>query len=313
MPYGSGKYTYELVDGWAKLPEGWSFKDVSSVTTDAQDRVYVLNRGGHPVMVFDREGNFLYSWGEGLFQRAHGSGMGPDGSIYCTDDILHVVYKFTPEGKLLQTLGNKGQPSDSGYVADYADFFWSLTTIVRGAPPFNRPTGVAVTDSGVIYVSDGYGNARVHKFSPEGELLLSWGEPGYKTGHFRLPHDIWVDRQERVWVPDRENSRIQIFNAQGKFLSQWEDLIRPTDLFIDDEGTVYVCELCERVSIFSNDGKLLSRWSNNEGTDMAKALFLAPHTIAVDSRGDIYVGDVSYAGKGVDRGSKVVQKFARKT
>ncbi|MDP6042957.1 MAG: peptidyl-alpha-hydroxyglycine alpha-amidating lyase family protein [Dehalococcoidales bacterium] len=313
MIYGSGQYTYELVDGWAKLPSEWTFKDVCSVTTDAQDRVYLLNRGEHPVVVFDREGNFLYSWGEDLFTRAHGSGMGRDGSIYCTDDMLHVVYKFTLEGKLLQTLGNKRQPSDTGYAADHTDFFWSLTTIARSAPPFNRPTGVAVAGSGAIYVSDGYGNARVHKFSPEGELLLSWGEPGYEPGHFRLPHDIWVDRQERVWVPDRENSRIQIFSAQGEFLTQWEDFIRPTDLFIDEEGTVYVCELCERVSIFNSDGQPLARWGNGAGKDMAKTLFIAPHTIAVDSRGDVYVGEVSYTGNGIDRGARTVQKFARKT
>jgi len=313
MSYGSGKYTYELVDGWAKLPGEWTFKDVGSVTTDAQDRVYIFSRSEHPMSVFDREGNFLYSWGEEIFQRPHGSGMGPDGTIYCTDDELHVVYKFNLEGKLLQTLGKKGQPSDTGYVMDYSEFFWSLTTIKRGAPPFNRPTGVAVADSGTIYVADGYGNARVHKFSPEGELLLSWGEPGYKTGQFRLPHDIWVDKQERVWVPDRENSRLQIFDAQGKFLDQWEDIIRPTDLFIDDEGTVYVCELCERVSIFSSDGKPLSRWGNSAGKDPAKALFIAPHTITVDSRGDVYVGEVSYASKKIDKGSRTIQKFARKT
>ncbi|MEE8318795.1 MAG: hypothetical protein V3R36_04055, partial [Dehalococcoidales bacterium] len=90
MPYGTGEYTYELVDGWAKLPPDWSFKDVTGVTIDAQDRVYVLNRGEHPVIVFDRDGNLLKTWGEGLFENAHGAGIGPDGSIYCTDDHLHV-------------------------------------------------------------------------------------------------------------------------------------------------------------------------------------------------------------------------------
>ncbi len=313
MPFGSGKYTYELVDGWAKLPEGWSFKDVCGLAIDSQDRVYALNRGAHPVIVFDREGNLLTSWGEGLFKRAHGAGIGPDGAIYCTDDELHVVYKFTPEGKLLQTLGNKSQPSDTGYVQEWFDFFWSLTTIKRGGPPFNRPTGVAISSSGEIYVSDGYGNARVHKFAPDGTLLLSWGEPGYATGQFRLPHFIWVDKQERVWVADRENSRIQIFNAQGEFLNQWEDLIRPTDICIDDDGIVYISELCQRVSLFSDDGKRVTSWSNEGGKDTEKLLFIAPHTIVVDSHGDIYVGEVSMTGSGVDRGPRTMQKFARKT
>ncbi len=312
MLYGAGKYTYELVDGWAKCPEGWSFFDVCGLSIDSQDRVYVFNRGAHPVAVFDREGNLLTSWGEGFFKRAHGSCVGPDGSIYCTDDGNHTVSKFTPDGKLLLTLGNKDQPSDTGYVQEWFDFFWSLTTIKRGGPPFNRPTGIALSSSGEIYVSDGYGNARVHKFTPDGTLLFSWGEPGSALGQFRLPHSIWVDKQEHVWVVDRENNRIQIFNAQGEFLSQWIDLSRPTDIFIDDEKTVYVSELCLRVSIFTNDGRLLARWDGG-GKDKETALFIAPHTIAVDSRGDLYVGEVSVTYSGVDRGSRTVQKFARRT
>ncbi len=311
MSYGAGKYTYELVDGWAKLPEGWSFLDVGGISIDSQDRVYILNRSAHPVMVFDREGNFLTSWGEGLFKRAHGSGVGSDGSIYCTDDKNHTVRKFTPEGKLLMTLGNEDQPSDTGYVQDWFDFFWSLTTITRGGPPFNRPTGVALSPSGEIYVADGYGNARIHKFSPDGRLLLSWGEPGYAPGQFRLPHNIRVDKQERVWIPDRENSRIQIFDAQGKFLDQWEDVFRPTDVFIDGDGIVYVAELCLQVSIFTPEGKLLARWGNEEGQDQESALFLAPHAIALDSQGSIYVGDVSQTHNKIDRGSRTLRKFAR--
>lgn len=312
MSLGAGEYTYELVDGWAKYPADWTLWDATGLAIDAQDRVYVLNRGTHPVLVFDREGNLITHWGDGLFKRAHGAGVGPDGSIYCTDDELHVVYRFTPEGELLQTIGTKGQASDTGYIPEWHDFFWSLTTIDRGGPPFNRPTGVAVTPEGAIYVADGYGNARVHKFNPDGSLLFSWGEPGYLPGQFRLPHFICVDRQERVWIPDRENSRIQIFDSRGEFLDQWEDFIRPTDAQMDKDGTVYVTELCQRVSILSNDGKVLTRFGNEGGRDPNKALFLAPHTVAIDSHGDIYVGEVSGTGKKIDKGSRVIQKFARK-
>jgi len=314
MPYGSGKFTYEMVDGWAKLPKGASFLDIGGICIDAQDRVFVLNRSTeHPVMVFDREGNFLTSWGKGLFKRAHGSGVGPDGAIYCTDDKNHTVRKFTPEGKVLMTLGQEDQPSDTGYEQDWFEFFWSLTTITKGGPPFNRPTGVAITESGTIYVSDGYGNARVHKFTPDGKLLLSWGGPGYRPGEFRLPHNIAVDKQERVWVPDRENSRVQIFNSSGKFLDQWENFIRPTDVCFDDEGNVYVSELCLQVSIFSPNGKLLARLANGrQEKDPAKALFVAPHAIALDSRGDIYVGDVSWTHSKIDRGANVLRKLVRK-
>lgn len=313
MSYGSGKYTYELVDGWAKLPEGESFLDVCGLAVDSQDRVYILNRSAHPVMVFNREGNLLTTWGEGFFKRAHGSCIGPDGSVYCTDDGQHIVSKFTPQGKLLMTLGNKDQPSDTGFVHTPGMTMTAcLPTIKRSGPPFNRPTGVSISPSGDIYVSDGYGNARVHKFSADGSLLLSWGEPGDAPGQFRLPHSIWVDKQERVWVPDRENGRIQIFNARGEFLNQWTELGRPTDIFIDEAGTVYVSELTQRVSIFDGDGKLLARWGS-QGQDQETALFLAPHAIAVDSHGDIYVGEVAKTFAKVDRGSRTVQKFARKS
>ncbi len=318
MIYGTGKYKYELVDGWAKFPEGWSYIDVCGLAIDPQDRVYILSRGNHPIMVFDREGNLLTSWGEGFFKRAHGSCIGPDGSIYCTDDVTHTVSKFTPEGKLLLILGSKGQPSDTGYVREIADGRERLASIKQSGPPFNRPTGVALSSSGDIFVSDGYGNARVHKFSSDGKLLLSWGEPGTGPGQFRLVHNVWVDKQDRVWVCDRENSRIQIFDTQGKFLNQWTDVIRPTDMFIDDEDTVYVSELVRRVSIFTIDGKLLARWGtglvvrkSTDGQERNPTLFVAPHTIAVDSRGDLYIGEVVMTMGGVDRGPRTIQKFAR--
>lgn len=311
MRYGTGEYTYVLVDEWAKLTEGESFVDIGGICIDFEDRVYILNRSSHPVMAFDTEGNLLFSWGEGYFDRPHGSCIGPDGSIYCTDDENHTVSKFTYEGKLLMTLGVRGKHSDTGY-RNSPDLFEKIASITRGGPPFNRPTGVALSSSGEIYIADGYGNARVHKFSPDGKLLLSWGEPGPAPGQFRLPHSIWVDKYERVWVTDRENSRIQIFDGSGKFLTQWTDLFRPTDVFIDNEDVVYVSELCRRISIFTIDGKLLSRWGN-ENHDVRDPLFIAPHALAVDSRGDIYIGEVAMTHGKVDRGPRTVQKFARRT
>jgi len=310
MFYGAGKYRYELIGGWMKCPEEWPFIDIPMIDIDSQDRVYVLNRGAHPVMIFDREGNLLTSWGEGLFKSAHDICVDPDGSVYCTDDGNHTVRKFTPEGKLLLTLGSKNQPSDTGYVGQGG--MGKRVAVKRGGPPFNRPTGVALSSSGEIYVSDGYGNARVHKFSPEGNLLFSWGEPGNAPGQFNLPHSVRVDKQERVWVTDRENNRIQIFDARGEFLEQWTDLIRPTDIFIDDEETVYVSEMGRRVSIFTMDGELLARWGS-QGQNKETDLFVAPHSIAVDSRGDLYVGEASFALIKIDRGSRTLQKFTRRT
>lgn len=310
MEYGRGKYLYKLIDGWAKYPKEWSLIDVSGLYIDNQDKVYVINRGTKPVLVFDREGKILASWGEGFFKRVHGCYISPAGCIYCADDSNHTVSKFNQEGELLQVLGKKDQPSDTGYTRK-STLSESLSTIKRGGPPFNRPTGIAMSSKGEIYISDGYGNARVHKFTPEGVLLLSWGEPGSAPGQFRLPHSIWVDKNDHVWVADRENNRLQIFNAQGEFIDQWTDLSRPTDIYIDNEDTVYISEVIGRISIFSINGKLLARWGNKEEKDK-NALFLAPHAIAIDSHGDLYVGEVSMTHTGIDRGSKTVQKFKRK-
>ena len=311
MTFGDGDHRYELVEDWARLPAGESFRDVASVRIDADDRVFVLNRSDRPVMVFDPGGERVATWGEGEFSdRPHGMGIGPDGNVYCTDDGAHTVTGFTPDGEPLLTLGRENEPSDTGY-RDVEDSFERLASITRAAGPFNRPTGVAVADSGDIFVADGYGNARVHAFGPDGELRRSWGSPGPGEGEFRLPHSIGVDGEERVWVADRENSRIQIFDADGTFLAQWRDLIRPTDLCVDG-GTVFVSELCNRVSVFTVEGELLTRWGN-AGHAGEEPLFLAPHAVAVDSRGDVYVGEVSFTYAGTDRGARTIRKFERRT
>ena len=138
---GEIPFRFEADANWARLPEGYSWPEVAAVGCDSQDRVFVFNRGEHPVMVFDRHGSFLYSWGEGVFARAHGLTIGPDDSVYCTDDLDHTVHKFTAQGRLLQTIGVPNQPSDTGYVS--ASGANALLTIKRGAGSFNRPTRLA--------------------------------------------------------------------------------------------------------------------------------------------------------------------------
>src|SRR5262249_19178394 len=145
-------FGYTPDDHWAKLPPGYSWPEVAGVATDSRDRVFVFNRGEHPVMVFECDGKFLRSWGEGAFVRPHGITIGPDDSVYCSDDSGHVVRKFTPEGRLLLTLGTSGKPSDTG--ASGNDF----RTIRRAGPPFNYPTNLALAADGTMFVSDGYGN-----------------------------------------------------------------------------------------------------------------------------------------------------------
>jgi sugar lactone lactonase YvrE len=300
---------YELIAGWARLPEGWTFNDVCGISVDPQDNVYVLSRSDHPIMVFDCAGNLQRSWGEGFFNRAHGSCVAPDGAVWCTDDRHHIVAKFSPTGELLMTLGTKGEHSDTGYVRTF-DSWESLARIVRSGPPFNRPTGVCVADSGDVFITDGYGNACVHCFSSEGRLRLSWGGPGGKPSQFRLPHDLVLDGAERLWVVDRENSRLQVFDKAGHFLFQWTDVFRPTGVCIDSEGFVYVSELALRVTVFAPDGAVVAQFGN-PGIEKETALFHAPHSIAVDSNGDIYVGEASATYAKVDKGPNAIQKFRR--
>ncbi len=307
--YGTGNLQYELIPGWAGVADGWSFVDIGGIAVDHEDNVYVLSRSDHPVLVFDRNGAILRHWGEGFFGRAHGVRLAPDGTVFCTDDGAHFVAKFTPDGEILMTLGQRGVASDTGYYHTW-DVFQSTSTIAHAGPPFNRPTGVAITASGDLFVSDGYGNSRIHHFDAAGNLLHSWGEPGGRPGQFRLPHDVALDSRGRLLVADRENSRIQLFDQSGSLLEVWHDVIRPTGIGIDKDGLVYVSELSLRVSIFSADGALLARIAN-ASPNRDEALFLAPHTVAVDSHGDLYVGEVSKTHAGTDRGANTIHKFRR--
>ncbi|MFB6212142.1 MAG: peptidyl-alpha-hydroxyglycine alpha-amidating lyase family protein [Halobacteriales archaeon] len=308
MQYEANGRTYELLAEWAELPADESFVDIGRICID-DDRVLVLNRSDHPVMEFAPGGERVSTWGQGHFSdRPHGMGLGPDGAVYCTDDGNHTVRKFSRDGDLMMTLGTENEPSDTGY-RHASDIFERIASIDHGAGPFNGPTGVTIAESDSIYVSDGYGNARVHEFTAAGELVDSWGEPGANPGEFRLPHSITHDETDRLWVTDRENSRIQVFEPDGTFITEWTDVIRPTDLAIGD-GKVFVSELCKRLSVFTTDGELLWRWDNGDrpGDD---PLFYAPHAVAVDSAGDIYVGEVPVTVEGVDRGARTLRKFTR--
>lgn len=324
---GEGEFTFAADPHWHALPAGCELREVTAVATDSQDRAYVFNRSDrHPVLVFDRAGNYLASWGAGQFARPHGIHIDGEDNVYCTDDLDHTVKKFTIAGDLLLTLGHSGRPSATGATSvDYRD-------IRRAGPPFNFPTNVAIGRSGDIYVADGYGNARIHKFSATGELLVSWGEPGAGPGQFHVPHGIAIDRHGVVYVADRENSRIQKFDAAGRHLETWNDIARPCQVFVDAADRVYVAELGYRagmfpgnqpphanatggrVSIFTATGELLARWGGGEAPCEAGDFF-APHDIWVDAHGDVYVSEVTYTA-GISKGAigpncHTLQKFAK--
>ena len=319
---------YALVAGWEQLPRGYEHRDVAGVAVDGEDRVYLICRGDHPVIVYDQKGRFLRAWGEGDFTyRTHGISVGADQMVYCTDDGNHTVRKFTPEGKLLLTLGTMNTPSDTGYDGK------NTATATRPGGPFNRPTNIAVGPRGDLYVSDGYGNCRVHQFSPSGELKRSWGTAGQGPGQFFLPHGIAVHPDGRVFVCDRENDRIQIFSPDGEYLAEWTDTRRPTHLVFDARNRAYVSELwwqpgqtsrrygpattvgSGRVSVYDGEGRVIARWGGDDAT--AAGSFAAPHGIAVDSADDVYVSEVTWTFAAsrnyVPEGTHTFQKFSLKS
>ena len=293
---GTGKYTYSVIEGWAKLPPGESFGMVSGIATDSQDQVYAFQRKDPPVMVFDSTGNFLSSWGNGALLYAHGFHIAGD-VVYLTDRDASVCMLYTLDGNPIQILGKHGVHSDTGCEEPGS-------LVPRSAGPFNYPSELVPSPSGDLYVSDGYRNARVHRFSADGQLKKSWGEPGkVGPGQFHLPHSLLVDTDEKVYLCDRENHRIQIFSSEGEHQVSWTDIQHPMDMAEDKDGVLYVSEgpmdsgsyCCAlegtrgldvespaRVSILDKQGKVLARFSCRG----------SGHGIWVDSQGDIYLAGV---------------------
>ena len=290
---GSGKYTYELVESWAKLPAGDTFGMVSAVATDSQHRVYGFQRKDPPIIIFNRDGSFAGSWGLNAIANPHGIFIHDD-IVYITDREDSVCLKYTLDGKPLQVIGDRGVHSDTGCEVPG-------TLVPRAAGPFNYPTELVPSPSGDLYVSDGYRNARVHRFSSDGQLKSSWGQPG-KGGpnEFHLVLSMMVGADGLLYVCDRENNRIQIFDQDGKYIEMWTDLLRPMDISQDADGTFCISEggndarqgfttdTDSRISLMDSKGTLLARWVIRGG-----------HGSWMDHHGDIYVGVPD--GVGIDK------------
>ena len=291
--YGSGEFSFNYAEPWAKLPADMSFVECPGVAIDSQDNVFVLTRGEHPIIVFDKDGNFLRTFGEGLFtHRTHGLYIAHDDSLMVADDGLHTIQKFSAAGELLMEIGERNQPKPK----------W-------GGEPFNRPTSAAIMPSnGDVYVSDGYGNSRIHVFTGTGEYKFSWGSGGIDAGQFMLPHNIAIDAEDRVYVVDREAHRVQVFDAKGNFITMWNNIHRP-DCMVLWNDYIYIGELNgitgvedspgmgHRVGVYDLNGKLQARFGDpDEGSGAGE--FVAPHGIAVDSTGALYVAEVAYTIRG---------------
>ena len=293
---GSGDYVYETTgEDWWNLQPDATYKEATAVAVDSDDNVFVFNRGTHPMIVFSPEGDILDTWGHGEFSNPHGVTIGPDGSIWTVDNGDHTVKKFTAKGEKLAEIQAEHPAKE------------------MSGDPFCRPAHLAVCPkTGNLFVADGYSNARVHKYDPNGRLIMSWGESGTGPGQFNIVHNLII-HDGLVYVADRENQRVQVFDTEGKFISQWNDMSRVAAICMDpaeDDPLIYLGEyfcgigsnamgtnLGPRVSVMSRTGDVLARVGTESYGD-EPGRFYSPHGIAVDSKGDIYVAEVAWSDYG---------------
>lgn len=300
----SGDFKYEIDTQWGRnltdvVTGGFGMRKVSGLASDAADNIYLLTRSDKPIIVTDKDGNFLYSMGEGHFDNPHGVTLDDEGNLYCVDVSGHMVHKFSPEGELEMTLGTRGQPSDTGAVIKPGEMAPDYRTVKRAAGPFNAPNNLAIAPNGDLYIADGYGNASVHRFTAQGAYIQSWGEPGNLPGQFYMPHGILVGPNGIVYVADRENNRIQLFDLYGHFMRSWDFIERPSHMVLGADNLVYVCE-CKKTNLFDDspsairivtlDGEEVARFDNGVGS-LHGGDYRAAHAICVDRSGNILIGD----------------------
>ncbi|MBM4183231.1 MAG: hypothetical protein FJ207_03285 [Gemmatimonadetes bacterium] len=292
---------YDVVEGWLRpLPwhQGWTFGLIAAVFPETPDRIFVLQGGELPdprprdrspgprsnadhrptnfVLVLNRDGELVESWSrwDSLFLRPHKVLMDPydqERHIWIVDDWASQIFKFTHDGsRLVLTLGERGVTG-----ADAAHF--------------GRPTDMAFLPDGTFFVSDGYVNTRIVKFDRHGRFLAEWGSAGSGPGQFNLPHSVKVDARRRVYVADRRNGRIQIFDENGRLLDIWGDMVEPSHLVVAQDQTVWMSDpTLNRLSQYSPDGFLMTYWG---AAGAFPGAFSNPHHFASDSEGNLYVAD----------------------
>lgn len=296
-------YRYEPVVGWGEGLPDTRGRDVSDITVGPNDEVYLLYREPSFVVVCGPEGDLRRTIGRDILRRPHGVTTSVD-RTYVVDEGEHVVRVFDVGGREISRFGEG--PSDPTFPPRGLH----VDRITMAHPPFTRPTRLAIAPWGDLYVSDGYGNCRVHQFTGDGGLIRSWGEPGIGPGQFHIPHAIYVDREDRVLVCDRENDRIQLFTRDGGYIGQWIDLHRPQAVVQGRNGLYFVAEgawragqvsavhgrlpaSASRIGILDGAGRVLAR-IGTESTEEPGG-FIGAHGIGVDSRGDIYVAECVFS------------------
>lgn len=286
---------YTVDPNWPQPPDGVAWGAMPGAVVDRQGHVWLFTRANPPVQVYDASGKYLRGWGDEHVGSAHFMRLDGKGNVWLADMKDHVVMQFTPEGKLIKTLGTRGEPGCD-------------------ATHFDRPTDMAIAPDGHVFVSDGYGNRRIAHFDADGRFVKAWGSDGTGPGQFSLPHSIVIDSRGRLYVADRSNVRIQVFDREGKLLAQWPDLLVPWGLAITKDDEIWACGSSpmiwgegpdllgcppkdQLVMRLDTAGRVLQLWTFPKGEDgreqPGELNWL--HCIALDAKGNLYLGDIKGA------------------
>jgi len=265
------KLALTVAPEWPTLPPGWTFEETPGVAVDKQEHVFVFHRGPHSIIEFDKDGKMVRTWGDGVFVRPHGLKFDREGNLWAADDQGHVVVKMDASGRVRMVLGRK-------YTKGETDDL------------FNRPTDMAFGLNGEVYITDGYGNSRVVQYTRDGKFVRTWGKKGTGEGEFNLPHGIAVDKRGRVYVGDRENRRMQVFDTDGKFLTQWKHVGSPWGVVITDDDKLLLCDgYNNRIVKTDLSGKVLGVAG---GPGKLPGLLDFAHHLAVGTSGSVYVAEI---------------------
>ncbi len=267
----------EVVPEFFETPIDGNISEPRGVAVNSKGHIFIFNTGHRKLMEFDRAGSYVRTLGHGLFGNPHGLRIDRHDNIWTTDLETHMVLKFSPEGRLLMALGQKGV---SG-----------LRNEERGTVLFNQPADIAFANNGDVFVADGYGNSRVVKLDKHGKWMKAWGEKGAEPGNFDNPHNIVVDHRGRVYVADRNNSRIQVFDGEGTFQTSWTHVGRPWGLALTPERTLYLSEGdAEKIIKLDLNGHILGEF--HAGSGNAPGQLMGAHGIAVGPQEEVYVTSV---------------------
>ena len=255
-----GRQVYKVIRPFASWPDTLRIGIFSKGAVDSEGHLYVCQRADPPVIVFDRDGKFIRTIGDGREADSHGIWITSDDRVLVVDRDAHQVLCYSPQGKLLFTIGDSSHP--------------------RLNEPFNHPADIAVAPSGDLYVADGYGNRMVHRFSPDGKLKHSWGGFGTGPGKFMTPHGINLLPDRRLLVGDRENNRVQVFDLEGEYLTEWHGFYKPMEIYVDSNNLIYVSDQRPSVTALNDRGEILGS---------CKPALAMPHGLTGDKDGNIFV------------------------